>query len=269
MALIRGTPGNDRLNGTPYWDDIFGFAGNDTIRAGGGADYVEGAEGNDILYGDAGNDTLVGGSGIDTFFGGTGFDAASFVFDPTGAGGGVTLDLGRTFAGAGGERYAVATVSTPSGTYQEQLTSIEDVLGSRGNDAITGSAGTNFLFGDAGNDTLSGAGGGDTVVGGAGNDRLDGGTGVNQIVTGSGRDTVVFRGDGRSEDLVDFNVDLDTLLIAGTGSRPGITFTQLVNNGTIDVFYDGVDTLIEYGGSDILLYDVPPGWLDNGNVLIG
>ena len=88
-------------------------------------------------------------------------------------------------------------------------------------------------------------------------------------MTGAGSDTIVFRDDGRSDDLVDFNSRADTLLIDDTGEPPGTTFRQLVNNGTIDVFFDGVDTLLEYGGSDILLFNVRPGELDNGNVLIG
>ena len=176
---------------------------------------------------------------------------------------------------------------TPGGTYTERLTSIEDVLGSLGNDVITGNGGSNVLLGDAGNDRLSGAAGNDTVSGeagndsvfggagndrlsgGAGNDRLDGGAGGNRIVTGAGSDTIVFRDEARSDDLVDFDSRADTLLIDDTGEPPGTTFRQLVNNGTIDVFFDGVDTLLEYGGSDILLFNVRPGELDNGNVLIG
>ena len=125
------------------------------------------------------------------------------------------------------------------------------------------------MSGEAGNDTLSGGSGNDVVDGGAGNDRLDGGTGSNEIVTGGGSDTIVFRDDFRSDDLVDFNFRADTLLIDDTGEPAGTTYRQLVNNGTIDVFYDGVDTLLEYGGSDVLLYDVHPAELDNGNVLIG
>ena len=286
MAIIRGTLGNDLLYGTRFDDDIFAFAGNDTVRAGNGDDYVEGADGNDLLYGDAGNDWLVGGRGVDSYFGGTGFDAADFSFDATGSTGGVTLDLGRTVSSPTGP-YSVATVRTPGGTYTERLNSIEDVLGSLGNDVIAGNGAGNKLLGDAGNDRLSGAAGNDTVSGeagndtlsggsgsdvvdgGAGNDRLDGNSGLNEIVTGGGSDTIVFRDEARSDDLVDFDPFADTLLIDDTGEPSGTTFRQLVNNGTIDVFFDGVDTLIEYGGSDILLYNVRPGELDNGNVLIG
>ncbi len=78
----------------------------------------------------------------------------------------------------------------------------------------------------------------------------------------------MFRDNARSDDLVDFNSRVDTLLIDDTGEPPGTTFRQLVRNGTIDVFFDGVDTLLEYGGSDILLFNVRPGELNNGNVLI-
>ena len=88
-------------------------------------------------------------------------------------------------------------------------------------------------------------------------------------MTGSGSDTIVFRDDGRSDNVLDFNIYADTLLFDDTGEPAGTTYRQLVNNGTIDVFYDGVDTLLEYGGSDILLFDVHPAELNNSNVLIG
>jgi Ca2+-binding RTX toxin-like protein len=267
MAIIYGTPRPDRLNGTRFDDDIFGFAGNDTVRAGSGDDYVEGDDGNDLLYGEAGDDWLVGGRGIDTYFGGTGFNAADFSFDPTGLTGGVTVDLSRTTSGSG-DVYSVATVRTSGGIYAEQLYSIQDVLGSLGNDVITGSAGSNVLLGDAGNDRMWGGRGNDAVWGEAGNDRLDGGPGWNEISTGRGYDTVAFRADGRSDDLLDFNFRADTLLIEGTGKPPGTTYRQLVNNGTIDVFYDRFDTLLEYRGSEILLFNVHPAELNNSNVLI-
>jgi Ca2+-binding RTX toxin-like protein len=144
MALIRGTQGNDRLNGTIYADDIYGFAGNDTIRAGSGADYVEAGDGNDLLYGDAGNDWLVGGRGS------TPSSAAPASMRPTSAStprdpaAAVTLDLSQTVSSADGP-YSVATVRTGTGSYQERLYSIEDVLGSLGNDSITGNAGSNIL----------------------------------------------------------------------------------------------------------------------------
>jgi hypothetical protein len=58
-------------------------------------------------------------------------------------------------------------------------------------------------------------------------------------------------------------------LIAGTGEPAGTTFTELVNDGTIAVYDNGLDTLIEYRGSDIVLFDIDPAFLNNGNVLIG
>lgn len=276
MALIRGTQFNDRLNGTANADviegfagsdTIFGFAGNDTVRAGFGNDYVEGGDGNDVLYGDAGDDWLVGGRGIDTFFGGSGIDAADFLFDATGSSGGVSVDLSRTVASADGA-YSVATVRTPAGNYQERLYSIEDVFGSVGNDAITGNAAGNVLLGEAGRDTLSGGSGDDTLDGGTGNDRLDGGTGFNDLVTGGGADTVVFRDDGRSDAVLDFHVDFDTLVFAGTGEPRGTTFTDLVWDGTIAVYDTGIDTILRYGGSEIILAGIDPFFLDDGNVLI-
>ena len=48
----------------------------------------------------------------------------------------------------------------------DTFTSIENVIGSQGNDSMTGSGATNALDGQGGNDTLSGAGGIDLLMGG-------------------------------------------------------------------------------------------------------
>ena len=59
---------------------------------------------------------------------------------------------------------------------------IENAIGGRGNDTITGNKLANELFGNAGNDILFGAEGNDYLDGGAGRDRLDGGAGDDILV---------------------------------------------------------------------------------------
>jgi Ca2+-binding RTX toxin-like protein len=65
-----------------------------------------------------------------------------------------------------------------TGDGSDTLAGVEDIDGSRFDDVITGSAGSNWLFGETGNDTLSGGDGdNDGLWGGDGNDTLDGGLG--------------------------------------------------------------------------------------------
>jgi VCBS repeat-containing protein len=84
------------------------------------------------------------------------------------------------------------------------------ILGTPGDDALTGGAGNDRLYGGAGNDVLSAAGGNDKVKGasghdtllggagnddlkaGSGNDRLNGGAGSDRVSGGSGNDIVVY-----------------------------------------------------------------------------
>jgi Ca2+-binding RTX toxin-like protein len=82
-AVIRGTPGNDRLIGTPSADTIYGLGGDDrihgrgradTLYAGAGRDRVFGEFGRDWIYGKGDADKLVGGLGRDHLFGGRGAD---------------------------------------------------------------------------------------------------------------------------------------------------------------------------------------------------
>lgn len=64
------------------------------------------------------------------------------------------------------------------------------VVGTSGNDTLTGTAGRDIICGLGGNDTLKGGGGRDLLIGGAGNDTLYGGTGNDQLLGGSGSDSL-------------------------------------------------------------------------------
>jgi Ca2+-binding RTX toxin-like protein len=64
------------------------------------------------------------------------------------------------------------------------------LVGTAGDDTLTGGYGHDTLKGLAGHDTLSGGYGSDTLYGGAGDDRLDGGTSNDTLIGGLGRDTL-------------------------------------------------------------------------------
>ena len=82
------------------------------------------------------------------------------------------------------------------------------VVGTSGNDTLTGGAGAEILIGRAGNDTLSGGTGADKLDGGIGNDTLNGGIG-NDVIFGCAGDDVIDGGDG--DDTVNGGIGNDTM----------------------------------------------------------
>ncbi|WP_301951274.1 hypothetical protein [Microcystis aeruginosa] len=61
------------------------------------------------------------------------------------------------------------------------MVSIENLIGTAGNDTIIGNTADNSLNGGAGNDSINGGDGVDTLIGGAGNDTLTGGAGADKF----------------------------------------------------------------------------------------
>lgn len=174
--FAEGGRGDDRITGSNAFDvvtylesprgvtvdlqsgAVSGGEGNDTLVS---IEGVDGSEFADTLSGSAGNDAFQGNGGADTIDGRTGDDVVIFFS----AGGGVTVDLGAEAASGGGAG-------------NDSLISVEDVIGSRFADTITGSDVGNFLGGRGGNDVLSGLAGDDLLIGNAGNDTADGGDGT-------------------------------------------------------------------------------------------
>ena len=80
------------------------------------------------------------------------------------------------------------------------------VIGTDGNDTITGGDTADIIYGMDGNDLINGGGGADflhggrgndTLYGGDGNDTLIGGEGDNTLEGGGGNDTYIYAGDGK------------------------------------------------------------------------
>jgi len=148
------------------------IVGNDkanNLNGTGANDVIEGRGGSDTVHAGAGNDTILAtiGDGNDAYFGGAGID---------------TLDFSAIGAGV-----AVSLLGVAAGTQTglDLLSSIENVIGGKGNDLIGGDGGANLLSGGAGNDTLAGGSGNDTLIGGPGKDSFDGGNGNDLIVLNS------------------------------------------------------------------------------------
>src|SRR6185295_5025848 len=124
MALIIGTKFTDILVGTNNDDSIFDMDGNDTIVAG---------DGNDTILAGKGGDWISGGDGVDTIHYGAS-DAA------------VNINL-ATHTGHGG--YAEGDV----------LFEIENLIGSKFDDKLTGDDGIFFFEQKTAYDIIHGGGG--------------------------------------------------------------------------------------------------------------
>lgn len=275
---LYGGDGYDTLNGGDNSDGLVGGAGNDTLIGGAMADALLGGTGSDTasyydatkgvvasltdslintgdakgdlyssienltgsryadtLVGDAQNNILTGGSGGDLLQGGGGRDTASYA----GASKGVVANLADSTANtndAAGDRYD----------------SIECLVGTAHEDALTGNQYANTISGGEGNDKLDGGSGNDILIGGAGADRLIGGAGVD---TASYQDAA----GGIIANLGDASLN--------TGDAKGDTYSaieNLVGSGYADTLKgnsgdnnlnggDGDDKLYGGNGNDVLI----------------
>ncbi len=258
------TAGNDQISGSFYDQSIFGQDGNDTISGGGGNDSIYGGNGNDIIIG---NDGARGNTGVDQLYGGAGNDSLAPGTNSTSvrelADGGTGVDTvtfgNRSYVGLVVD-LAAGTATAPidirngtGGTVLATLVSIENVVGSQGDDTLLGDAGANILSGLAGNDILNGREGNDILIGGAGADQLTGGL---------GSDTASYAG---SSAAVDVNLSISYAafgdaagdVLTGfenlTGSAYGDT---LIGDGNANVIEGGAgaDWLNGLGGIDTLSY---------------
>ena len=131
------------------FENIVGSALNDQLTGDSGSNLLKGGSGNDTLMASAGQDTLDGGDGTDT----VSFAnwRANWVQDTSQ---GVTINLSDTGA------QAIGGINTVT------LARIENIIGSKDNDRLTGNAVNNVLNGGDGSDTLVSSAGADEFTGG-------------------------------------------------------------------------------------------------------
>lgn len=143
--------------GGTYGVQVTGGSGVNALTGTAYADVLDGGAGNDVITGGAGADVIDGGTGVDTYIAG---DGAAII---------VTLNTSTA-----------ATVTVIGGT-DDTIVNIENVIGTSGNDIITGDSAANTLNGDAGHDL---------ITGGAGADSITAGEGTDIVTIGDGQDTV-------------------------------------------------------------------------------
>ena len=165
-------------------NDIYGTSGNDMIDGLAGNDRIYAVDGNDRIIGGAGNDMAGGGNGDDVFIATAGDGDDSY----NGGAGVDTYDLSVTTAAANVN--LTTGIATSAQTGSDHLWSIENVIGSQGENDIVGNSSANVISGLGGNDAIHGAGGADRIDGGNGNDWVEGGDGNDVLIGGAGNDTL-------------------------------------------------------------------------------
>ncbi|MCB1446121.1 MAG: calcium-binding protein [Rhizobiaceae bacterium] len=228
--------GNNRVNAGDGNDTVLNtFEGGNVILLGkgndiyigtgfsqlGGFDIVEGGAGKDQFFLKTFKSVYRGGEGKDSFFsdgwqndinGGGGSDTISYQFrheDRVIGDTGVTIDLAAGAAQTGAARF-------------ENLTSIENAIGSEHRDRIGGTDGRNVLTGLGGDDDIFGFGGKDVLIGGRGRDLLFGGSDADRFVFEKVADSTL----AQQDRIADFNradgdiIDLSAIdAVAGRGNQ--------------------------------------------------
>ncbi|MEM9669167.1 MAG: CHRD domain-containing protein [Pseudomonadota bacterium] len=155
---------------------------------------------------------------------------------------------------------------------------LEPIVGTEGDDTLTGSPEADTIDGLGGNDTISGLGGDDTLIGGTGNDTLDGGAGTDSLTGNDGDDTFISDGQddifgGEGTDTVDFSnltegvfVDLDTNTPnPGPASQDGAVLDAPAPAGGQQIQeLDDIENVIGSQGNDVIFGNNEVNILDGG-----
>jgi trimeric autotransporter adhesin len=294
-------------------EQLFGMLATGQVLIGSALDnQISARWGNDILEGGAGNDLLSGGGGEDVyrFARGDGDDIVSdsgmswgvnaiefasgilpgnvsvthvgsdFVLTVDGGGGSITLSY-AAYSDVAEVRFEDGTVWAAGELFERSL------IGTDGDDSLTGDYRDNVLLGLGGDDILDGGYGNDELHGGAGSDLLVGGWGDDVYVAdeldsivenpGEGEDEVrtsaavylladnVERLTGLSEDGQELTGNtLDNVILGGSGSdilRGGLGNDHLAGNAGSDRYLysrgDGHESILVEAGPerDSLLFD--------------
>ena len=278
--------GSGNLNGTGNSLDnvINGNSGNNVLDGRMGDDVLRGGLGDDTyLYGSgSGNDTIcsyegAGGNGSDAVQFGTGLNSSSLEFQKNGQDLVVqikasreTLTFTNWFDGANYQvdKFRFADNSILSAEQVSIMATdgrANTIIGTAGNDTLTGGVSADSIYGLEGNDLLDGRTGADTLVGGVGNDTY---------VVDDTSDAVV-ENDSEGTDTVEASItytlgaNVENLTLTGTAAING-TGNSLDNvitgNSGNNVLTGGAgnDTLNGGFGNDTLI-----GGVDNDTYVVG
>jgi Ca2+-binding RTX toxin-like protein len=266
QTLSGGAAGNDTIASI---ENVAGTNGSDTLIGNGEDNILNGGSGNDTVSGGAGNDTFVIGTGINSTNGGAGSD---------------TVDYSQFF---GGITFNLANQTLSGGAaVNDTISSIENAIGTNGNDTFFDGASTNTLDGGAGNDTFIANTGVNLFIGGSGSDTIDyslfqtgitfdlaaqdlsGGAAVNDDISGienaigtNGNDTFVssaadnvFTG-GTGADTFEFNTANsgdDTITDFSSAQGDTIALEGVASFDDLGITQSGSDAVIDFEGGNTL-----------------
>lgn len=215
-------------------ENVKGSIFSDKITGNSLSNTLDGAGGNDIIAGGRGTDVMVGGDGIDT----TSFAGPS------------TFTVSQSVNASLLTGIATTTRSSffaADETETDTITGFENLIGSDGNDTLTGDGQANTLDGGKGNDTLAGLGGLDRLVGGEGTDTADYTASVLSVQVDLGAATA-FGGDAAGDTLVEIenvtgsDIGSDTLRGDGIANiLRGLGGNDILTGGTGGDTLDGGD----------------------------
>jgi Ca2+-binding RTX toxin-like protein len=273
---VVGSSGDDRIKGTSDSNQLAGGAGRDTLLGGGGNDRLDG--GSDIDVADFSGETTrtillptgvvrqvstpATGStfvsqtqlvNIETVIAST---LNSAVINASSAGSGITINANLA-------AQTLRINGVPTITQPFEIQNFDNIVGSRGNDTLTGDGGQNSLDGELGNDLISGGREADNLRGNEGNDTIAGGLANDRLLGGTGNDSLT--GDAGNDQLTGANVfsrgvsERDTL-IGGVGAD------QYVLGDGIGLYYldrlggftDGFAEITGFDSSDRLDFGSTP-----------
>lgn len=234
-------------------ENVVGGSGDDVLEGDSADNRLNGQGGQDDLFGFGGNDTLIGSVGADDLLGGEGLEDLAFYADHASQ---VAVTIGDGQANDG-------NIVDAAGSRRDNVGGdVENVLGTSGNDGLTGNSANNKLDGGAGADNFFGLGGTDTVSyashpagvtatigggaddgnstdgpvgardriqadvenldGGPGSDTLTGDLNANKLIGNNGADTL---DGGLGDDSLDGGLHPDTL-IGGGGAGDQVTYAS-------------------------------------------
>jgi Ca2+-binding RTX toxin-like protein len=241
LVVAGDIAGNDSANnlvGTAAADTLIGFGGGDILTGNGGSDKMFGGDGNDrfVLNGayHDGGEVIDGGRGVDTLD----LSAVSYASLP-GTIGSIQVDLAAQFIATNLTTPATGAWSATS----SRVVGVENVIGSTGNDTITGDKNANVLDGRGGADKMAGGLGSDTYV-------TDGGDTITEAA-GAGTDTV------QSSVAYALGANLENLTLTGSSAINGTgnTLANVMTGNTAANMLNGAagtDTLNGMLGNDTL-----------------
>ncbi|QHU99091.1 calcium-binding protein [Synechocystis sp. CACIAM 05] len=277
---IYGMGGNDTLYGGLDSDSLYGDKGNDSVFGEAGNDTLYGGEGSDTMDGGADTDTVDYGALVDSVpvaqtitLKGTGdlnltvekgplgtdkllniekiianAAAKNNTIDFSGANSGITINVDLSL-----QSILISGASSPPSLVS--VVNFDDVIGTDGNDTITGDDQDNLLKGGSGNDTIYGGNGKDTIYGDDGDDVIYGNNSPDLIYGGKGNDIIygdnapdLIYGD-EGDDTIFGNTAKDTIY-GGSGK-------DIINGGNgEDLISGGADKDILTGdsGGDVFDY---------------